>query len=219
METTEPADHTPPDPAVPSTDPAASAGPPAAPAALSGSTSPAAPAGKVGRSKTERSPRDMAMSLLVLLVPIALFLGFYRLVLGGDQPVAVDPAPAVAQARAAAAFPVRAPVGLRAGWVVTSASFRQAEGGRRVLRLGYLTPGGAGVQLVQSDLPVEQLIPTELSAGARSRGPAQVPGASWQRYTARPGEQALVLLEPGGTSLVVGSASERELGELAAALR
>src|SRR5215212_11607591 len=59
-----------------------------------------------------RSPRDMALSLAVLLVPIALLLVFYRVVLSGDAPVNVDPAPAFQEARAAAAFTVLEPQGL-----------------------------------------------------------------------------------------------------------
>jgi hypothetical protein len=160
----------------------------------------------------------MAMSLLVLLLPIALLIGCYRLVFDGDQPVAVDPAPVVDQARSSVDFRVRAPDGLPAGWKVTNATFRRADGAR-TLRIGYLTPAGAGLQLLQTDLPVERLIPAELGAGARPGGVADVPGGTWQRYSARPGERALVLLEPAGTTLVLGSGSERELVELASALR
>ena len=54
----------------------------------------------------------MAISLLVLLVPIALLLAFYRGFLGGDQPSTVDPVPALESARAANAFPVSEPAGV-----------------------------------------------------------------------------------------------------------
>lgn len=177
-------------------------------------------AGELVRSASgqERSPRDMAVSLLVLLVPIALLLGFYRVVLGGDDPVLVDPAPAVAEARSAAAFPVSEPAGLAAGWRVISASFRTVEGGR-VLRIGYVSPDGGGVQLLQTDVPVDRFLPGELGREARARGAAALPGGGWQRYTARRGEQALVLLQPDRTVVVVGGVTERELGQLAAALR
>jgi hypothetical protein len=170
------------------------------------------------KNRLMRSPKDIAMSLLVLLVPIALLLGFYRVFLNGDAPVVVDPGPVVAQARSADAFPVSAPTRLADGWHTTSASFRQVDGGR-TLRIGYVTPGGGGVQLVQSDVPVEKLLPTELTDAAQSQGRAEIGGRGWQRYTARRGEQALVLLEPTRTVLIVGGASEAELTTLAAALR
>jgi hypothetical protein len=75
------------------------------------------------------------------------------------------------------------------------------------------------VQLVESNVPAEKLLPAELSGG-QPQGPAELPGgASWQRYTARGNEQALVLLEPNRTVLVVGDAGEAELRELVTALR
>jgi hypothetical protein len=160
----------------------------------------------------------MAFSLLVLLIPIALLIGFYRLVLGGDQPVVVDPAPAIAEARAAHAFPVSEPVGLRAGWRPVRAGVQRADGGA-TLRVGYLSPAGGGVQLVQSNVPVERLLPAELSTGAQPQGATDLVGHRWQRYATRPDERALVLLEPGRTVIVVGSVQEDELRELAGALR
>lgn len=176
--------------------------------------------GPPGREKarSERSPKDMAISLLVLLVPIALLLAFYRGFLGGDQPSTVDPAPAVEQARAANAFPVSQPAGLDDNWRTVSASYRTVEGGSN-LRIGYLTPEGRGAQLVQSNVPPERLLPAELTAEGQPQGPTEVGGRNWQRYTARGNEQALVLLEPGRTVIVVGDARENELRRLADAVR
>ncbi|WP_117671304.1 DUF4245 domain-containing protein [Micromonospora sp. MW-13] len=175
------------------------------------------PAGKE-KARSERSPKDMAISLLVLLVPIALLLAFYRGFLGGDQPSTVDPAPALEQARAASAFPVSQPTGLGDDWKTVSASYRSVEGGSN-LRIGYLTPEGRGAQLVQSDVPPERLLPAELTAEGQPQGPTELGGRSWQRYTARGNEQALVLLEPGRTVIVVGDARENELRRLADAVR
>jgi hypothetical protein len=169
-------------------------------------------------SSGERTPKDMALSLLVMLVPIALLLGFYRVVLGGDDPVLVDPAPTVAQARTTNAFPVAEPVGLTKGWRTVSASFRRTDDGA-TLRVGYLSPDDAGVQLVQSSVPAERLLPAELAGGSQPQGSVEVAGGTWQRYSTRAGEQAFVLLEPNRTVIVVGSAREDDLRHLAAALR
>jgi hypothetical protein len=130
----------------------------------------------------------------------------------------VDPAPAIAEARSANAFPVSEPVGLGSGWRTVTARFQRVDGGM-TLRLGYLTPDGQGVQLVQSSVPVEKLLPTELTSNGRPRGTTELTGRSWQGYTARPGELALVLLESGRTVIVVGPVGEKELGDLAGALR
>lgn len=169
------------------------------------------------RARPERSPKDMTISLLVLLIPIALLLAFYRVVLGGDEPTRVDPTPVIAQARAVNAFPVSEPVGLSSGWRPVRAAFQQADGGR-MLRIGYLSPQDRGVQLLQGDVPAERLLPAELTSSSRPQGAIDVVGRSWQRYTARAGELALVLLEPDRTVIVVGAAAEAELLDLAASL-
>jgi hypothetical protein len=176
-----------------------------------------APPPRRDKSRSERSPRDMALSLLVLLVPIVLLLAFYRGFLGGDEPATVDPAPAVEEARAANAFPVSTPAGLTSDWRTVSARY-QTEPGGATLRIGYLTPEGRGAQLVESNVPAEKLLPAELSGG-QPQGTADLPGGRWQRYTARGNDQALVLLEPTRTVIVVGDAGDIELRQLAAALR
>ncbi|MEH1015389.1 DUF4245 domain-containing protein [Micromonospora sp. CPCC 206060] len=173
---------------------------------------------EAARNSDGRSPKDMAISLLVLLIPIALLLGFYRVFLGGDEPTTVDPAPVITQARSANAFPVSEPAGLAAGWRTVSARYQPVDGGA-TLRLGYLSPDGRGVQVVQSNVAPEKLLPAELTREGQPQGTTQLDGRSWQRYTARSNEQALVLLEPNRTVIVVGAAREQELRELAGALR
>jgi Protein of unknown function (DUF4245) len=168
--------------------------------------------------RAERSWRDMAVSLLVLLVPIALVFAVYRVVLGGDEPVRVDPAPAVAEARAANAFPVSEPTDLGSGWRPVSAVFQSVDG-RRTLRIGYVSPEGRGIQLVQSNVPRAQLLRAELTSSGQAQGVTVVAGRDWQRYSARPGERALVLLEQRRTVIIVGDAAEGELRGLASALR
>lgn len=168
--------------------------------------------------KSERSPKDMAISLLVLLVPIALLLAFYRGFLGGDQATTVDPAPAIEQARSANVFPVSQPQGLGSDWTTVSARYQTVEGGAN-LRLGYLTPEGRGVQLLQSSVPADRLLPAELTSQGQPQGPTELAGRTWQLYTARGNQQALVLLEPTRTVIVIGDARDNELRELAGSLR
>jgi hypothetical protein len=197
----------PPEPAAATTEPAAATTEPAAPA-VSAVPRP---------QRSERSNRDMALSLVVLLVPIALVLGFYRLVLDGDEPIRVDPAPAIAEARSAAAFAVLAPVDLATEWRVSTATFRRTADGA-TLRIGYVDPDDDPVQLIESSVPVERLIPAELGAAPATAGTVQIGARSWQRFEARPGEAALVLLEKGRTVIVVGATETSRLQVLAATL-
>ncbi|MGC4893217.1 DUF4245 family protein [Micromonospora sp. DT31] len=228
MEPAQPADRVPTDatppqgqpPVRPDTDPAPPPGEPALvdPEPVDPEPTDAPPPAHPGKARSERSPKDMLLSLLILLVPIALLLAFYRGFLGGDSPATVDPAPALEQARAANAFPVSAPTGLGSDWHTINARFRTGSDGS-TLRIGYVTPEGRGAQLVESNVAAEKLLPVELPEG-QPQGAADLPdGLSWQRYTARGNEQALVLLEPNRTVIVVGDAGEAELRRLATSLR
>ncbi|GIG85761.1 DUF4245 domain-containing protein [Plantactinospora endophytica] len=236
MNSAQPADRTPDDqpPAQPGTLPAEPAALPAepgiaaAPLPAQPATAVAAPPEGAGAGdeqvvpaamRSQRSTKDIVISLLVLLVPIALVIGFARVFLGADQPVVIDPAPVLQEARAANAFPVSEPTGLGDGWRTVLAEFRREAGGA-TLRIGYIAPDGGGVQMVQSSLPADGLLRSELTRDGRPLGgTVEVGGRSWQRYTARPDESALVLVEPGRTVLVVGQAPESELQQMVASLR
>ncbi|QSB15285.1 DUF4245 family protein [Natronosporangium hydrolyticum] len=170
-------------------------------------------------ARASRRPRDLIISLLVLLVPVLLLIGGYQILTGRTQPVAVDPAPAVAEAREAG-LPAAGQPELDEQWVPISAAFAEpttgASGGG-TLRIGYVTPSDGSVQLIQSTLPADELLPADLPPEAAPAGNREIAGEPWQYYTGAGGEHALVLLEPELTIMVVGLGSEAELAELAAA--
>jgi hypothetical protein len=169
-------------------------------------------------SKREgRSPGDMVLSLAVLIVPIALLLIFYRVVLSGDAPVIVDPAPKFQEAQEAKAFPVAVPQGLGDDWSVTSATFTK-QGGGSTLRIGYVDPHKSPVQLVESSVVSSTLLPAELTTRAKPLSEFRAANGVWRLYTGRPGEQALVLAEPTRTIIVVGKTDEASLQRLASSL-
>ena len=159
----------------------------------------------------------MALSLAVLLIPIALLLTFYRVVLSGDAPVTVDPASTIQEARSAAVFPVLVPAGLSEDWHVSSATYRTAPEGA-TLRLGYVAPDDDSALLVESSVPPEQLLPAELGGSAEPRGTYRDGARAWRAYEARRGETALVLAERGRTVVVVGTTDEENLRTLARSL-
>jgi hypothetical protein len=154
----------------------------------------------------------MALSLVVLLVPVLVLVGVFRF-LGGERATAVDPAPAYAQARAAHAFPVAEPAGLPQGWQVASAAFERTGSGA-VLRIGWRSPGGTTAQLVESD----GSLAAELGTDAKPDGVGYVAGREWQRYTRADGASALVRSDPGRTLLVIGRGDVADLVALAASL-
>jgi hypothetical protein len=164
-----------------------------------------------------RSPRDMALSLGILLLPIALLILFYRVVLDGDKPVGVDAEPTIQQARSAAVFPVVVPQRLGDDWHTVSATFTRDSDGA-TLRLGYVDPGSDPIQLVESSVATAKLLPVELGKEPKAVSTFRDGARTWQRYDAREGENALLLLEKGRTIIVVGMAGSKSLESFAASL-
>lgn len=167
-------------------------------------------------SRAERSPRDMTMSLAVLLIPIALIALFYKFVLSGDAPVTIDPSPTIQEAQAAEVFPIAVPK-LGDDWHASSATWQKAAAGS-TLRIGYVDPDDNPVQLIESNIDSQTLARTELSSDAAQTDRYTTGGKTWALYTGRPGEQGLVLFDQGRTIIIVGKAKATQLQDLAASL-
>jgi hypothetical protein len=159
----------------------------------------------------------MALSLAVLIVPIALLLIFYRTVLSGDAPVTVDPSPTIQEAQEAKLFPVAVPTGLGSGWHVSSATFTKPTGGA-TLRIGYVDPDKDPILLVESCVPATTLLPAELTTKAKPLTNFRAANGVWRLYDGRPGEQALVLADENRTIIVVGKTGVQNLEQLASSL-
>lgn len=172
-----------------------------------------------GRERAGRAPRDIALSMGALLVPVILLVLAYNVLFNGDHPRAIDPSGSILAARQSASFPVVEPQGLPRGWTVISSSYQRLSDGS-VLRLGYLTPGRAGLQVIESDRPVNALLPDELGTDAQPGDLVPVGDQRWRGYpVARGGSQALVLATNGRTVIVIGSGSSGDLRVLAGSLR
>ncbi|MEV6345800.1 DUF4245 family protein [Actinoplanes sp. NPDC051851] len=165
--------------------------------------------------REERRPRDMALSLAVLMVPIVLMLAFYRVVLGGDEPMTVDPASSIDLA--SKEFSVLKPAGLGEDWRVTAANFKREDTGA-TLRIGYVDPDDAPVQLVESTTPAGTLVPAEMGADGERTGAYRTDARTWTIYTGRPGETALISTEGARTVLILGKTDQSYLETLASSL-
>ncbi|KHD72708.1 hypothetical protein MB27_40570 [Actinoplanes utahensis] len=158
----------------------------------------------------------MIMSLAVLLVPIALIMIFYRVVLDGDKPVTVDPSSAIQQA--SKEFTVAQPAGLSDDWHVSSAIFRRADGGA-TLRLGYVDPADKPILLVQSTTDAAALVKAEVSEAPTRTGTFRTDRRTWMVYDGRPGETAMIATERSHTIVILGQDGDtKNLEQLASSL-
>lgn len=159
----------------------------------------------------------MAISLGVLVVPLLILMAFCR---PDEADVeTIDPTGTYRSAAAEAKYPVRKPAGLPGGWRSTNAAIERETGGGLTLRVSYITPSKEFIQLVESDVPSDKLIPDEIGGG-KVHGRIQIGEAQWQRYAGRNSDEtALVLLDPKVTIVVTGDAPMGELTAFAALLR
>ena len=160
--------------------------------------------------------RDMALSMVVLLIPLALVVLLFR-ARGGEDAVVIDPAPTIAQAQQSGTFTVAVPTDLAEGWRTVSATFVEGADGA-TLRLGYLTPGGGAIQLIESSEAVDPLLIRELGDNVRPVATVDAGAVSWIHTRPRGSERAIVRKDAGRTMIVIGAAPLTDLQDLAESL-
>ena len=183
-----------------------------------GLLNPHEPAATAVAQRLGRRPRDMVISIGVLLVVVFTLFGLYRC-LGGDEVTTVDPGPAYEEARDAKEFPVLVPTGLSDDWKSVSADYQPQSGGA-TLRVGWRSPDEGQLQLIESDIVPATLLTRELGPDAAPTGAVvDEGGRQWQVYNARNGETAYVFQEAERTVIVTGKATEEELREFVRSLK
>jgi hypothetical protein len=173
--------------------------------------------------------RDMVGAVAVLVVIIGVVLAFFggcEFSPGGpsvdpDTAPSADASGALERAARSAAFPVREPV-VPKGWRPNSASTSAVGAGATasvVVRVGFVTSGGAFLQLSQSGGDVGEVVAEETGQAEPpdATGTVDVDGVSWTTYPGRRDEDAWVAELDDVVLLVTGSADEAEFRQLAAA--
>jgi hypothetical protein len=166
---------------------------------------------------------NMLRSLLPLVVIILAVVGWQAFRQSGDEnPVKpIDPSSTVQLAAARAGYPLQVPQGLADGYRPTSARTDAGsadEGDPVTLEIGYVTPKDQFAGFVVSDDPTADPV-TAVLDDAEQQGTVDVGGQEWTRSETARGETALSRTDGGVLVLVSGSASERELETVAAAVR
>jgi hypothetical protein len=155
------------------------------------------------RARIVRSPKDMTIAILVLIIPIFIALAVYRW-MGGESPTIVDASIGFADARAGGQFTVLEPTGAASGW--RPVSYQYSSG---TLRVGYLTPSGKPMQLLETNRPFDVVRAEEFPGGLTAAAPGD---GDWQIYRAA-GESALVLDDGKRVVIVRGPGDIGELRE------
>ena len=179
--------------------------------------------------RTETRMKDMLGALLILIPVMLLIVGVSRSCSFAPLGPTVDPssgpvvdAPArLTEAARFGTFPLRVP---DIGWRANSTDRGPVAGGGNAVRVGYVTPTGRYLSLVQSDATEENLLLSE--AGGQvppGRGTDPAAGLSWVTYRAEGGEPFRIAAArtPGSPKpvelLVTGSGSDDEFRTLAEA--
>lgn len=162
--------------------------------------------------RLSRTPGDMAKAVLVLLVPVAALFAAYVFFFGGNNVIAIDPSGDYGAARAAKQFTVVEPQSLSSDWKPVSSSYSNG-----VLRVGYVAPSGAGIQLVESK---QNLISSEVGSTQNVAKAVDAGGLTWgQLSTTGKSINALVNSDTGRTVIIKGRAGFDELETFAASLK
>jgi hypothetical protein len=168
--------------------------------------------------RLSRTPWDMAKAVLILLVPVMIAVGVYVFFFGGSSPIVIDASGSYGDARSAGAFPVVQPQALPSGWKSVSSAYG-VESGRHVLRVGYIAPDGAGLQLVESDGAAATVISDEVGTANPVGASVDIGGRTWGKVaTSKHNQHALIDTGNGYTIIVKGQASDNDLRTFAAAL-
>ncbi|MCX5204469.1 DUF4245 domain-containing protein [Streptomyces sp. NBC_00237] len=160
--------------------------------------------------------RDMVLSMLVIGAVVA---GVYTVIPhneNADPLKTVDYRVELSTAQRSAPYPVLAPQGLSKEWRATSVTYRGNKG--KAWHLGFLDPEKEYVAVEQSTNDPAKYVP-EVTLKATNTGKTQqVGGAQWQVWK---GEKydALVRTDKDATTVVLGTAKDARLAEMAAALK
>ncbi|HEY4006000.1 MAG TPA: DUF4245 domain-containing protein [Pseudonocardia sp.] len=170
-------------------------------------------------------PRDMILSMLVLLPIVGLVALIGRGCSFSPGGVSVDPSsmPTVdvhaiyTEAARRLPFPIREPA-TPVGWRASSSDQRLAPGGASAVRVGWITDGGRYLRLVQTPAEEGALVVAETGGGPpTANGPVTVGNQQWVDYTGANSEHAWVSHADGVTLLLTGDATPDEFHTLAEA--
>ena len=191
---------------------------------MSESPEPVSPGGgSAGGGRYQRSSGGLIGALIVTVGGVVAFVVF-RALTSDDEPTpvrAIDYSAAVQGARADGKLTVLAPDRLPLGWKATSATYNR--GVSTTWHLGMLTGDTKYVGVEEARESIDDLVEEHVDENAKRGKDVTIGGQKWQTWTDTDGDYAVAraLDGPKGAEesvLVVGSAPERQVRQLAGSL-
>jgi hypothetical protein len=161
----------------------------------------------------------MVFALVICLVVVAFLILVTWRSKPAETPKAVEYTAQLQDARTVAAW-VRGPEPMPTGWTATSVEFLKPDQEPMTWHLGVVTTEKKYVGLEQSNVTSGKFLAEKLGRTSDD-GTSTVAGVTWQRKVLldRKGEDALVLVGTGVTTIITGNAGYPALETFASALR
>ncbi|MFT3889054.1 MAG: DUF4245 family protein [Arachnia sp.] len=171
-------------------------------------------------------PRDMFISMAVIVVPVLLLVWFFSSP-GEQKPERVDVSAQLTRATEESAYPLLVADGLGDGWTPVRASWAK-EGQPWITgdpaeadswQVGYLSPDEVYFGVQQRDGAEVAFVRSATREGHAVGGEVQAAGRSWQRYESKDGRtRSLVSEAEADTAVVAADADFLALEAFAATL-
>ena len=161
--------------------------------------------------------RDMVLSVTLVSLAAGVIYLFVPHDTDKDPVRPMDYRTELKTASRAAPYPVAAPRGLPEQWRATSVTYEGTGSHSAAWHLGFMAPGNEYAAVEQSDAEPAEFIGGVTHGAEKTDKTVRLDGEEWVRYE---GEKydALVRTEPDVTTVVTGTATFRQLKQLAAAL-
>jgi hypothetical protein len=191
---------------------------------MSESPEPVSPGGgSAGGGRYQRSSGGLIGALIVTVGVVVAFV-LFRALTSDDEPTpvrAIDYSASVQGARTDGKLTVLAPDRLPLGWKATSATY--TRGVSPTWHLGLLTGDSKYVGIEEARASIENLVEEHVDENAQRGKDVTIGTGKWQTWTDPDGDYAVAraLDGPKGAEesvLVVGTAPERQVRQLAGAL-
>ncbi|MEC3996719.1 DUF4245 domain-containing protein [Actinacidiphila sp. DG2A-62] len=175
--------------------------------------------GVAADKRGSKTVRDLILSLVVLGVVVSAIYLFIPHDSHADPVKVVPFSVELGQARRDAPYPVAGPEGLGADWRSTSVTYSDSDPQNVTWHIGFVDPSQQYVAVEQSNAATAPFV-SSVTMGGHRDGARTVPvaGVAWQRWTGGR-YSALVRVETGRTTVVMGTASQARLVQMAAALK